>query len=662
MASDPRRDDSNPNVDRDRIVFGGAPSDGRRSRVPRPEGAREDLLRVFTAGFSLLVIYRIILWSSSTDGASRLAEGRSIQYLLGASARDAVVAAVLATLLGSALIAARRWGGPRWRYASRALVVATQAWVATMCIVHRHTLIILGVGFDPAMIGEVSATMSPAELVSYASWTDIWVALGALLLWPALGCLPESWRRARDGTMLVATGTMVVAQIGAHPPPRPPDEAIQCNPVEYFATALWKDVSADSSDDAFYAGDPAVLPGRISSAVQPARSLGSPPAEKPVEPTGEIIRPNVLFIVMESVGTRYVFDSSRGHPAPMPFLKRLSEEGVYLSSHYSTSNSSPRALFSIFSGLYPPLHKSIWAVEPDVDVSSAVSFLSPDYESYLITPGRLNSYFPRGFLENSGLHELHGMENIALEDPRPSPPRALNELDVADFFEKRLARTREPFFAVYYSYAPHFDYFDHGEEFRITGDTTTSLNRYFNNLSLLDRIVEGFVTQLEVRDLLDRTIVVLVGDHGEAFDQHPGNRGHARHSYDENLRTPCVLYNPRVFPSHRIERVTSHVDILPTLLDAMHVPYDPDLFQGDSIFAPPRRRFVFGIGNENTLTSVSDRRIKLQVSLADRACWVFDLLRDPDEQAPLACTRYGQQLDSTMTFRRNHNFLLRAHP
>ena len=41
---------------------------------------------------------------------------------------------------------------------------------------------------------------------------------------------------------------------------------------------------------------------------------------------------NIVFFIMESVGTRYIFDTSHGHPMPMPFLHNISEEGWFLKN------------------------------------------------------------------------------------------------------------------------------------------------------------------------------------------------------------------------------------------------------------------------------------------------------------------------------------------
>jgi len=54
---------------------------------------------------------------------------------------------------------------------------------------------------------------------------------------------------------------------------------------------------------------------------------------------------NIIFFIMESVGSRYIFDTSYGNPMPMPFLYHLSKESWHLKKHYTSSNVSTKAIF-----------------------------------------------------------------------------------------------------------------------------------------------------------------------------------------------------------------------------------------------------------------------------------------------------------------------------
>jgi arylsulfatase A-like enzyme len=133
-------------------------------------------------------------------------------------------------------------------------------------------------------------------------------------------------------------------------------------------------------------------------------------------------------------------------------------------------------------------------------------------------------------------------------------------------------------------------------------------------------------------------------------------------SFNENLRTPAILYQPRLFPPRVISAPTSHVDIVPTLLDALGTPYDPALLQGESLLQNEfRRRYIFAYGNEDTVTSVSAAELKLQISLRDGSCWAFDLKSDPEERRRLGCQHYPEQQQALLAYRRNQQSALRRY-
>jgi arylsulfatase A-like enzyme len=234
---------------------------------------------------------------------------------------------------------------------------------------------------------------------------------------------------------------------------------------------------------------------------------------------------------------------------------------------------------------------------------------------------------------------------------RENAKGARHELDAVDAFVARIKQAGEPFFGVYYSYAPHYPYSDHGAEFRITPGRT-KLERYQNNLRLLDVGIRRIVESLKTSGRLERTALLFVGDHGEAFGQHKGNWGHSRGSFEENLRVPAIFYQPRLFPIARISAPTSHVDLLPTLLDALGKSFEAESMQGGSLFSSPLGEARYAYGSEDVLSSIGRDGVKIQISFRLDRCWAFDLTRDPLEKQRLSCDRFPARVDAMLQFRK----------
>ncbi len=73
-----------------------------------------------------------------------------------------------------------------------------------------------------------------------------------------------------------------------------------------------------------------------------------------------------------------------------------------------------------------------------------------------------------------------------------------------------------------------------------------------------------------------RTLVILTGDHGEALGDH-GEQTHGLFAYESTLRVPLVIaqiggLDPRRAPDDVSDRAARHVDLVPTVLDALQLP------------------------------------------------------------------------------------------
>ncbi|HNJ64832.1 MAG TPA: sulfatase-like hydrolase/transferase [Turneriella sp.] len=368
--------------------------------------------------------------------------------------------------------------------------------------------------------------------------------------------------------------------------------------------------------------------------------------------------PNILFVVLESTGARYVFDQSltlAGKGVPMPFLQKLRGESLYLARHYATANSSPRALFSLFTGLYPEPSDEFFSLKRGLRIKTWNRFLA-EHRGLVVTPCVTEWYFPNGLFRNNGLREIIGKSQLSFGESRTEPADARNEIQTADYFAARLKTLQEPFFSVYISFAPHYPYHDYGPEWRITPGRSR-LDRYVDNLRLLDEQLKKFFSALQQRGSLNNTIVVLVGDHSEAFKQHPGNYIHSLHSYEENLAVPAMIWYPARLRPREINFPTSHVDLGPTLLDLLEIGHNPRDFQGVSVLRNYRRPHIFAYGNEGTITVYTNEFRKVQ-RLRDTSCRMFDLQTDAAEKQPLACDSGTDSLESATKYAAGQMVLL----
>ena len=151
---------------------------------------------------------------------------------------------------------------------------------------------------------------------------------------------------------------------------------------------------------------------------------------------------------------------------------------------------------------------------------------------------------------------------------------------------------REPIFALLWTDQTHWPY-TAPESPAANGSADTSSvrrARYLRALRETDRALGKLLGSLEERGLLESTLVVVSGDHGEAFGQH-GNAFH-RLLYEEEVRVPLLLINSRLFHGERDTVPGGLMDIAPTVLDLLGDPL-PAEWQGRSLFDPARPDRVY---------------------------------------------------------------------
>lgn len=89
---------------------------------------------------------------------------------------------------------------------------------------------------------------------------------------------------------------------------------------------------------------------------------------------------------------------------------------------------------------------------------------------------------------------------------------------------------------------------------------------YYYLHKLVDQQVGRVLARLQASRFCDDTIVVYTSDHGEMLGAHGGMHQKWHTAYDEALRVPLLISGPGVPAGAATDRVTSHVDLLPTLL------------------------------------------------------------------------------------------------
>ncbi len=179
---------------------------------------------------------------------------------------------------------------------------------------------------------------------------------------------------------------------------------------------------------------------------------------------------------------------------------------------------------------------------------------------------------------------------------------------------------------------------------------------YDGEVAFVDDQIGRLLGELRRSRLLERTIVVVLADHGESFLEH-GTVQHCRSVFDSEIKTPLLVRLPQGRRGGRLGGAVQNLDVVPTLVDLLGLPVADQGFAGTSLVprlegsaAGPALAFA----TSGAQRAVTDGRYKLVADLAAGSWQLFDLRADPGElrdvkaQAPEPFARLRRELESWM--------------
>lgn len=270
---------------------------------------------------------------------------------------------------------------------------------------------------------------------------------------------------------------------------------------------------------------------------------------------------NILLITLDT--TRADRLGCYGYQKALtPVLDRLANEGVLFERAYTPVPLTLPAHATILTGLQPPehgLHGNGQAALPATIPTLATELKSAGYETgAFVAAFVLDRKFglTRGFDVYDD--DLSGAEG----DPH-GHHRYRKAETVLDAARRWIgARNSKPFFCWIHLFDPHFPYLDHADRF---GQQFAD-RPYDAELAYVDAELGRLFEFLEKQGFRERTLIVVVGDHGESLGEH-GELAHSMTVYNATLHVPLIVSRPGEAPGRRVATPVTLADVGPTLLE-----------------------------------------------------------------------------------------------
>ena len=352
---------------------------------------------------------------------------------------------------------------------------------------------------------------------------------------------------------------------------------------------------------------------------------------------------NVVMIILESTRAR-----STTPYTPLldttPFLDSLAHHALLVEQMYAVVPYTNKSLTPLLAGIYPYPHRALMAARPGgLPGRGLPELLKPHgYKSAFFSPARLSYERKDQILLNLGFDEMHGGDTLHSEGfARTNYFGSEDRIVLApsmDWVDARVTAA-EPFFLSYLTLVAHHPYdVPPTFETRNYGSEDAALNDYLNAIRYTDGFLRDLFAAFAERNLLESTLFIITGDHGQAFGEHQ-QRMHADVLWDEVLHVPTLLYSPALFPEPgRITGPRQQIDFLPTVADALNMTLHGGFLPGQSLLqnAQPGRSLYFSGWESDIVLALRQGGQKYICRYKRCAMQVFDTDRDPKETQNLA--------------------------
>ncbi|UCE86438.1 MAG: sulfatase, partial [Deltaproteobacteria bacterium] len=314
--------------------------------------------------------------------------------------------------------------------------------------------------------------------------------------------------------------------------------------------------------------------------------LGAPHARPAADPTPPSrARPNVVLVTIDTLRADHC--GTYGYERPTtPRLDALAARGAVFDAAYAVSATTLPSAATILTSLPPNEHgvmKNGWVLPERVDTMAEIlashGYDTAAFVSSFVLERRFGT--AQGFAayddDFTGADASSRIRNWEGHDlTAPYDRRGHQTADRAIAWLKT-RQSHAPFFLWLHWFDPHSPY-DPPQPYRdrfARPDAASQKDRwidlYDGDVRFADEQLGRVLAALDAVAPAERTLTVVVGDHGEGLLDH-GWLEHGVHLYEEAVRVPLVVHWPGRIRPQRVPHPVGLVDVLPTLLGLVELP------------------------------------------------------------------------------------------
>ena len=249
------------------------------------------------------------------------------------------------------------------------------------------------------------------------------------------------------------------------------------------------------------------------------------------------------------------------------------------------------------------------------NVFEKLGYSSQAYHNHTATYYNRHKYL-KGMGYDLYLAKGNGLEKKMNLNNWPSSDLEMIDVTTSDY----LKEWEEKFLTYYMTVSGHLQYTPNGNKiveknwnYVETLDYSEKAKGYLAAQIELDRAVELLIKRLEETGKLEDTVILISGDHypyGLTLDEVNELSKEKRDDTFEKHHSTALIWNSEMKEPIKVEKISSSLDLLPTMLNLFGVEFESRLLMGrdilsdsDSLVIYSNRSFITGYGKYEALTN-----------------------------------------------------------
>jgi hypothetical protein len=352
---------------------------------------------------------------------------------------------------------------------------------------------------------------------------------------------------------------------------------------------------------------------------------------------------NVIIILLESTSFKY-FYNSRYRYKLFPYLSKLHESSntIKVNTYYTNVPHSSVARGTLITGNYSRPDRFFRDYEVYNPTNLIRVFKESGHNAYFLHTCNLKFENQREYFTKFGLNVLDGKwfkKKIKTSEPRVG--WGYDDMRLVDVGMKELLeKNKNNRFIVFFSFIlPHWPYgvpkhYKNPELKPLLKKKPRVFKKYIRSISYQDVVIRNLMDQLKANKLLQNTLILVISDHGESFNEH-GYQFHNVSLYNEEIKTIFFMNHPK-FKKSKIKslEIGSHVDVFPTIMDIFGQKSNQKI-HGLSLFNQDiQRKIHFHSWTRQINSAFIKNNVKYIYNSLSKNLKKFDLIKDPEELNP----------------------------